>query len=46
MDFKGKGSLLQKLRLPRSGKGFDHSGSYILNLSLYFYKRLFLELEP
>jgi hypothetical protein len=31
----------------RSGEGSDHFESYICNhLSLYFYKRLFLGLEP
>jgi hypothetical protein len=29
-----------------SGEGSDHFGSYVLNLSLHFCKRLFLGLEP
>jgi hypothetical protein len=29
-----------------SKKGFSHFGSYVRNLSLYFYKRLFPGLEP
>jgi hypothetical protein len=29
-----------------SGEGYDHFGSYVCNLSLHFYKRLFPILEP
>jgi hypothetical protein len=29
-----------------SRKGTDHFGSYVRNLSLHFYKKLFVGLEP
>jgi hypothetical protein len=30
----------------KEGEGSDNFGSYVHSLSLYFYKRLFLGLEP